>query len=153
MIIPLIGTITLIFLIKGEMMKTRIDFYKNNTDIDMLIKMDLLFAKIDKFIALNKNKPKTYLSSDIIYLKNQKINIDFTGNVIADVVIVEEVFKGSKELLESLRNIISTVGISSGNRIAFGYNIYYLSDSMLEKFKSNLNLLNEIISTRDISYP
>ena len=133
-------------------MKTRINFFKNNTNIDMLIKMDLLFEKIDKFIYLNKNKPKIYLSSDIIYLKSQKINIDFTGNVIADIVIVEDVFMGSIDLAKELKSIISNIGISDGNRVAFGYNIYYLSDSMLEKFKSNLEILNEVISTRDISY-
>ena len=133
-------------------MKTRINFFENNANIDMLIKMDLLFEKIDKFISLNKNKPKIYRPSDMIYLKTLKINIDFTGNVIADTIIILDAFDGSMKLAKELKNIISLVSISSGNRIAFGYNLYYLSDSMFEKFKSNLEILNEVISTRDISY-
>ena len=133
-------------------MKTRINFFENNANIDMLIKMDLLFQKIDKFISFNKNKPKIYRPSDMIYLKTLKINIDFTGNVIADTIIILDAFDGSMKLAKELKNIISLVSISSGNRIAFGYNLYYLSDSMFEKFKSNLEILNEVISTRDISY-
>ena len=95
-------------------MKTRINFFENNANIDMLIKMDLLFEKIDKFISFNKNKPKIYRPSDMIYLKTLKINIDFTGNVIADTIIILDAFDGSMKLAKELKNIISLVSISSG---------------------------------------